>query len=164
MKTILLIITFLIFSADTYSQEYKGEIFFKDNHSINAKDINLHRDNITFRIGRKSIIDTVDNSKIDYLIVNDGSYIMESMLGGALGGALGFYLVRGDDSEGSEIYLNMVMGSISGLITGAFLRKKKRIDFYEDDDDIDISFINKASIMPLTNVVNYQLVSISVGL
>lgn len=164
MKLTLLIITFLLVSIDSYSQEYKGEIFFKDNHSINAKDINLHRDYITYRIGRKRIIDTVDNSKIDYLLVNDGSYVFESMLGGALGGALGFYLVRGDDSENSEIYLNMALGSVTGLITGAFLRKKKRIDFYDEDDDIDISFINKISLMPYTNVVNYQLVTISVGL
>ena len=162
MKLTLHIITFFMLTADSYSQEYKGEIFFKDNHSIHAKDINLHKDNITYRIGSKRIIDTVDISKIDYLIVNDGSYVFESMLGGALGGALGFYLVRGDDSENSEIYLNMALGSVTGLITGAFFRKKKRIDVVETN--VKIFFLNNSSLMPNTNVVNYQLISITVGL
>ena len=69
----LIIIILLILSSSLYSKDYKGEIYFKNSNSIYAKDINVHEDNITFRVGRKKMTDSIDKSKVDYLIVNDGS-------------------------------------------------------------------------------------------
>lgn len=162
MKLSLLIITFLLVSIDSYSQEYKGEIFFKDNHSINAKDINLHQDNITFRIGTKSIIDTVDNSKIDYLIVNDGSYFWSSFALGICVGTAGYSMfTEKDDYKSPNLMLTVAATTFVTTLIGSLSKKKKRIDI---DSSINTSFLGNVSIMPLANVVNYQLVTISVGL
>lgn len=162
MKELIFVIIFIIISSPLFSQDYKGEIFFKNNNSIYAKDINLHKENITFIVGREKTINTVDNSKIDYLLVNDGSYFWESFaIGIAIGAGSYFIFSNPDNNRTAGLLLTTAATTLASTLIGTLIRKKKRINLV---GNVDTSFLNGVNIMPFTCEVNYQLVNFSVGL
>ena len=155
----LIIATLILFLTATLTKAgtFDGQIFFKGDITIHANEINLNDTNLDFKGSYSGESDTVDLTKVDYLLVNDGTHLYE---GAGLGAGVGMltFLVAGGDGEFLSYF---TASTIIGALCGAALVKQRRINIV---NKVDTSFLDGVNIMPLTNVVNYQLINLSIKL
>lgn len=157
MKFTLVLILFLVFTSFLTAETYDGKIVFKADVVLNANDIEVVDDNLVYKIGLNSKMDTVKLSEVDYLLAYDKSYVLEGVVLG-LGVGSFVYLVAG---EKEDLLSYMVVSTLVFTLAGAALVDYKKIDIA---GGLSTSFLNGANFLPQTNVVNYQLVSLSLQL
>jgi hypothetical protein len=154
MKYILIIMLYFILNSSSFSETYDGKIVFKADVVIDANDIEVVGDNLLYKKSWKNEKDTVQLSEVDYILSNDKSYALE---GAAVGLGVGtfVYLLVGDKED---IISYLAIPTIVMTLAGAALTDYKKIDISRE---VSTSFLNRVSILPQTNVVNYQLLSFS---
>lgn len=154
MKYILIIMLYFILNSSAFSETYDGKIVFKADVVIDANDIEVVGDNLLYKKSWKNEKDTVQLSEVDYILSNEKSYALE---GAAVGLGVGtfVYLLVGDKED---IISYLAIPTIVMTLAGAALTDYKKIDISRE---VSTSFLNRVSILPQTNVVNYQLLSFS---
>lgn len=153
LTTLLLFLTAMLTNAETFD----GQIFFKGDITIHANEINLTENNINFQSSSSGKSDTVDLTKVDYLLVNNGTRLLEGI---GIGAGVGVftYLIAGSDGE---FLSHFTASTIIGALCGAAIVKHRRINIV---NNIDTSFLDGVNLMPLTKVANYQLINLSIKL
>lgn len=161
MKTILLIIlSVTMCSVRLLADEvYNGNIVLNGNKSIEANNIRIENFNITYSKVGSSSLDTITVDEVEKLTVVAGNYKIHGLLIGGLTGFMTYHIFTPSESMDSKnmVYFSVV-GMVLGGVIGEFTYDTMDIELYKN---LSMNFDFDIKQMPLTDLSNHQLVSLS---
>ena len=159
MKTIIILMIVIISGNNLFSKTNIGTIVLLNSDEIEARYIEVNDSTITYTGFENKLTKSVKKEDVRLLRLKDGNHVFEGLGFGALSGlALYFTLPVIINYERDYMGYFIVTGVLLGAITGSFNNK---IETRIINRKVSTSFLNKVNFLTKTNVVNYQLVSLS---